>query len=222
VTGARAQLIPQTRARVANDCRMLIARAHTIAVYIAFAFLTGWLLIGSLHVPPASEIRHDQATTEAASKNQKSDQRESFWQRALDDPTAFFTLWVAAFTAILSLSTIGLWFVTRIAANAALRQANVMIAVESPMPLILGFNIVQYSQIPGETAVADPYRGPIQANCRFLFCVENKGRAPLPMLELCIEKFAGTTLPQQPAYIHAAPWGLVLEKDQSGLGLMTK
>jgi hypothetical protein len=191
---------------------MLTVRAHTIAVHIAFVFLSGWLLIGSLHAPPSSEIRRDQATAEAASKNHKGDQLESFWQRTFNDPTAFFTLWVAAFTAILSFSTMRLWFVTRIAASAALRQANVMIGVESPMPLIVGFNIVQYSQIPGETVVADPYRGPIQADCRFLFCIENKGRAPLPLLELCIEKFAGTTLPQRPAYIHVAPWGLVLEK----------
>jgi hypothetical protein len=146
----------------------------------------------------------------------KDDKRETFWQRTFNDPTAFFTLWVAAFTGVLGFSTIGLWFVNRTAANAALRQANVMIAVESPIPLIMGFNIVQFSQIPGETVVADPYRGPIQPNCRFLFCVENKGRTPLPLLELCIEKFAGTALPQKPIYSHAVPWELILEKGPKG------
>jgi len=33
-------------------------------------------------------------------------------------------VWVAVFTAILAFSTIGLWFVTWIAANAALRQVR--------------------------------------------------------------------------------------------------
>jgi len=56
------------------------------------------------------------------------------------------------------------------------------------MPLIVGFNLVQYAQIPGETVVADPLpAGPIPSNCRILFCIENKGRTPLRMIELCIE-----------------------------------
>jgi hypothetical protein len=53
---------------------------------------------------------------------------------------------------------------------------------------------------------------PIRPNCRFLFCIENKGRTPLPLLELCIEKFAGIALPREPFYTHSVPWGLVLEK----------
>jgi hypothetical protein len=125
---------------------------HRIGVAVAFVLLSIWLLIGSLFAPPSGQIRHNQPATE-----DKDDQRETFWQRTFNDPTAFFTLCVAAFTGVLGFSTIGLWFVNRTAANAALRQANVMIAVESPIPLIVGFNIVQFSQIPGETVVADPY-----------------------------------------------------------------
>jgi hypothetical protein len=99
------------------------------------------------------------------------------------------------------------------AADAAQRQASVMMAVESPMPLIVGFKFAQYSQIPGETVVVDPLPpGAIQPNCRILFCIENKGRSPLRMIELCIEKFAGTSLPYEPVYVHVIPWGLVLEK----------
>jgi hypothetical protein len=99
------------------------------------------------------------------------------------------------------------------AADAAERQAKTLIAVEAPMPLIVSMKLAQYSQIPGETVVADPFLpGPLQPNCRFLFAIENKGRSPLRMLELCIEKFAGISLPQQPTYTHIAPWNLVLEK----------
>ena len=87
------------------------------------------LLVGSLFAPPSGKIRHNQTTAEDTDKNREGDQRETFWQRTLNDPTAFFTLWVAAFTGVLGFSTIGLWFVTRIAANAALRQANVTMAV---------------------------------------------------------------------------------------------
>jgi hypothetical protein len=161
----------------------MLVKLHKVAVSVAFVLLTGWLLAGSLHAPPASNVGHNQTTDESATKNEKRNPRETFWQRTFNDPTAFFTLWVAAFTSILSFSTIGLYVVTRIAANAALRQANVMMAVESPMPLVVGFNIVQYAQIPGETVVADPLPpGPIPLNCRFLFCIENKGRAPVRLV----------------------------------------
>jgi hypothetical protein len=127
--------------------------------------------------------------------------------------TALGTVVIAIFTTILGCFTISLAKSTRIAANAALRQADVMMAVESPMPLVVGFNLVQYTQIPGETVVADPLPpGPIPPNCRFLFCIENKGRAPLRMIELCVEKFAGLALPDQPNYMHKTAWSLVLEK----------
>ena len=45
-----------------------------------------------------------------------------------------------------------------------------------------------------------------------LLGIENKGRTPLRLIELCIEKFAGTTLPANPTYTHIVPWGLMLEK----------
>ena len=32
------------------------------------------------------------------------------------------------------------------------------------------------------------------------------------MIELCVEKFAGLTLPAQPTYANIVPWRLVLEK----------
>jgi hypothetical protein len=126
---------------------------------------------------------------------------------------ALSTLAIAVFTWTLWKATESVSSVTSVAANAALRQANVMMAAESPMPLVIGFKLVQYSQIPGETVIADPLPlGPILANCRILFCVENKGRTPARMIELCIEKFAGLALPDQPNYTHITPWPLVLEK----------
>jgi hypothetical protein len=35
-----------------------------------------------------------------------------FWEKAGCDPTAYFTLWLVAFTGVLAVSTIGLWIVT--------------------------------------------------------------------------------------------------------------
>ena len=79
--------------------------------------------------------------------------------------------------------------------------------------MIVSIKLVQYAQIPGETALGDAVSpGQIPANCRILFLIENKGRTPLRLLELCIEKFIGPTLPAHPVYIHKESWGLVLEK----------
>ena len=36
----------------------------------------------------------------------------AFWDKAADDPVAYFTLWLVGFTGVLALSTIGLWLVT--------------------------------------------------------------------------------------------------------------
>jgi len=102
---------------------------------------------------------------------------------------------------------------TQTAAEAALHQARVLAAAEGPIPLIHSMKLVQYQKIPGEIPSADPFPpGPIGPNCRFIFAIENKGRTPLRMIEICVEKFAGSVLPNKPIYVHAEPWGLILEK----------
>ena len=127
--------------------------------------------------------------------------------------TAIGTLVIAAFTTILGLFTVSLARSTRIHAEAALRQTNVIVAVKSPSPLVVEIKLVQFAQIPGETTVADPLPpGPIQPHCRIIITFENKGRAPCRMRELCIEKFAGNALPTNPIYTHIVQWPLVLER----------
>ena len=98
-------------------------------------------------------------------------------------------------------------------ANAAQMQAAIMAAVEGPIPLVAEIKLVQYVNIPGETVIVDPLPpGPIKPKCRILFAVENKGRTPLRLVELCIEKYVGWKLPNTPTYTQKTPWGLVLEK----------
>jgi hypothetical protein len=53
----------------------------------------------------------------------------------------------------------------------------------------IGLKLVKYTQIPGENVAADPLPPrPIQPYCRIWFSVENKGRSPSRMIDLCIEK----------------------------------
>jgi hypothetical protein len=144
-------------------------------------------------------------------KKPDSQKGKSLW--IPEDSTGFFTLWVALFTGILALSTIKLYGATRDSAAAAQKQATISANVEGPLPVVAALKLVQYQQIPGEVVVADPLPpGPIQANCRILLLIENKGRTPLRCIELCLEKHVGNSLPNQPTYTHIAPWGLVLEK----------
>jgi hypothetical protein len=98
---------------------MLVVKIHKVAVVVAFVLLNIWLLVGSLFAPASGQIQHNQTTAE---------------------------VWVAAFTGVLAFSTIGLWFVTWIAANAALRQATLsreeFISTHRPRLLVRQFQLV--------------------------------------------------------------------------------
>jgi len=94
-------------------------KIHKVAVVVAFVLLNIWLLVGSLFAPASGQIQHNQTTAD---------------------------VWVAAFTGVLAFSTIGLWFVTWIAANAALRQATLsreeFISTHRPRLIVRQFQLV--------------------------------------------------------------------------------
>jgi len=90
-----------------------------LIVWTLFAAVMGFAFGGSFvwaidH--PNSQPAYSQPNqgTEATA-NPQHKPSEPFWQRATEDPTAFFTLCVAAFTFVLAVSTIALWIETRIA-----------------------------------------------------------------------------------------------------------
>jgi hypothetical protein len=168
--------------------------------------------MGAMFVLPRNaSITQQTPVQQSGDKKPNSQGSKSLW--IPEDATGFFTLWVAAFTGLLALCTFRLFGATRDVALASQKQAIISSTVEGPMPLISAMKLVQYQQIPGEIAVTDPVPpGPIPTNCRILPLIENKGRTPLRPLELCVEKFAGSTLPARPSYTQIEPFGLVLEK----------
>jgi hypothetical protein len=96
-----------------------------------------------------------------------------------DAVTGAFTIVLAIFTGRLWFSTEKLWGVTRTAADASLRQANIMMAVESPMPIVIAINLVQYAAIPGENVVVDQVPGgQIPTNCRVMIAYRKQGPKP--------------------------------------------
>jgi hypothetical protein len=103
---------------------MLTAKVHKIAVYIAFVLLTAWLLFGSLL--PAQTVSGDHAGHEPA--NEESE------KLSIDRRIARYTLWLAGFTLVLAVSTIGLWIATalilRHSRETAKRQLRAYVGLE--------------------------------------------------------------------------------------------
>jgi hypothetical protein len=127
---------------------------------IALGFLSAtvfWICVLGWQAANAPTEKEKQECYEAAKKSgHKTEDCKTFWERTTSDPIAFYTLGTFIFTAVIGAATGLLWSVTRISSIAALRQADVMVAVESPFPLIAQVKLVQFVVIPGETVVADP------------------------------------------------------------------
>jgi hypothetical protein len=72
---------------------MLVARAHKIAVAIAFALLAAWLLIGSWQSsrPQPAEAR---AAHNGPNENEAKPKERGFWNWLTHDAAGFFTLWL--------------------------------------------------------------------------------------------------------------------------------
>jgi hypothetical protein len=148
---------------------LMLKRLQNAAWIGAFVFLTIGLgnavWRSSQQAPPPQQAHH---TAQDQNKNRAPDQQDKpwkpigeIWRETRNDPTAFFTFWVAIFTFVLASSTIALWIVTwrsgirqskdmlasieeakklanatEHAANAALRQANAMVAMEAPIVIV--------------------------------------------------------------------------------------
>ena len=97
-------------------------------IVLGMLFATSLVLLGFVFAssqPSQSPLQHE-STTENSGANGKGEVSESFWQRTLTDPVAFFTLWIAAFTAVLGFSTIGLLRATSRSANISERALTVL------------------------------------------------------------------------------------------------
>lgn len=62
-----------------------------------------------MYSPPQHHAANDQQPGEHPAEKEN---KNGFWEKAGDDPVAYFTLWLVGFTGVLAVSTIGLWIVT--------------------------------------------------------------------------------------------------------------
>jgi hypothetical protein len=90
-------------------------------------FALGGSFVWAISIPNHGRSdNQSQLQTSPAAVN-KNEPRETFWQRATEDPTAFFTLCVAAFTLVLAASTIALWIETRLAGRRQSRHMEALV-----------------------------------------------------------------------------------------------
>ena len=120
---------------------------------------------------------------------------QSFWQRTISDPVAFFALCTAAFTGVLGLSTIALWRATGRAAKIAERTLG---EIERPWLFIEGATVTR-RELPGQSLV--PNNWFISFRCR------NVGRTPAVVEECIIKLCDKAALPQTPDY--SGPFGMM-------------
>jgi hypothetical protein len=175
-----------------EKCALVGLAVFAAWVFMVLPLITAWQAYQFAH-PAGYSQPYERSDNADAHEGRESKLGKTFWEKTEDDPTAYFTLWLMVFTGVLATSTMGLWAVTwrssvrqsrdmqssidvaTKAANASERQANVLIAVEAPMPIVVAIKLAQYSQIPGQTVVVDPLPpGPIQPNCRVFFVSKTK------------------------------------------------
>ena len=100
--------------------------------------MVGQQLSPGPHHPSRQDYYQRQAQQEYQAGSQKSEPSETLWQRTIRDPNAFFAFWVAAFTAILALSTAGLWIVT--ARSAAIAE-RALLDVERALVIVSDISV---------------------------------------------------------------------------------
>lgn len=77
------------------------------------------------------------------SQDSKFNDRETFWEKSRCDPTAYFTFWLAGFTFVLAVSTIGLWLATQ----SILREAS--LTSQKQLRAYVGISEINVTQLDG-------------------------------------------------------------------------
>jgi hypothetical protein len=141
---------------------------------------------------------------------------------------ALFTKGLFAATVALFVATLGLVgaaiiqsrdmkasiAVNRTAANAALRQANAMVAMESPIPGIVQLKLVGYADERSDVATIDPVPSGIPPPfCRPLVFLENRGRTEMTVHHFCCDWIVAPTVEEIPDYHHVEIWNGGMPKE---------
>jgi hypothetical protein len=143
---------------------------------------------------------------------------------------ALFTEGLFAATVALFVATLGLVVaamiqsrdmkasiaVNRTAANAALRQANAMVAIESPIFAIRQLKLVGFEDEQGAVPTADPVPpGLPPPFCRPLILMENRGRTEMTINRVFCDWIVAPTIDETPEYHFEEVWNGALVKESA-------
>jgi hypothetical protein len=148
---------------------------------------------------------------------------------------AISSFFIALFTLTLWIATDRMWrtserharhveqslIIAKASADAASRQADAFIAVESPTPVFSGFKIVERLDASGRAGGRDPVTAvPMPEFLQALIWPINIGRAPLRIIRICIEYDIGESLPERPFYYSITGTNIVLRNIDPGSWLI--
>jgi hypothetical protein len=181
------------------------AQSAALFVFLLVALFLGFLLVRTLfpHAQSIEQGKTEQPQQYNAEKDENRKPAESFWQRPTDDPVAFFTLWIAAFTALLVLvSAFQIGFLIRAddtaatsaqaakkAADAAQQSADAIANVERPYIFIIAK--------PSKIVAKD---GPAELNPTISYSYANLGRVPAVIRLVYAQCFLAQQLSPNPTY----------------------
>jgi len=95
-----------------------------LGVFLAVAIFAMGMLFSSSFLPLQHHYSSDQKKAETSARAESK--QHGFWEKAADDPVAYFTLWLVGFTGVLAFSTIGLWFVTNRGVKIQARDTRIL------------------------------------------------------------------------------------------------
>jgi hypothetical protein len=144
---------------------------------------------------------------------------------------AFFTKGLFIATVILAIATVGLGLAaifqsidtkrsigaTERAADAALRQANAMVAVESPILAIMQLKLVGYENEKSSVATMDPVPpGLPPPFCKIHIALQNRGRTEMIVNRVFCDWVVAPTVDEKPTYHFEEVWNGALPNKSDG------
>jgi hypothetical protein len=209
-----------------------------MAIFRRYELVIGFLL--GVAVSAFVAVMYGQNQTQDHKANQTTERdgagqqpnREPFWVRATNDPTAAFTGIVALFTLVLAGSTIGLWIVTwrsgvrqsremqaslaiaQQSADAAALQAKAIVQSELPLIAAQDFQVKAAADEPvNQTEIPEQ---PV-----LTLALRNFGRTPAEWESYGLETRYVKRLPEEPEYLrdYPQPPGTILSPGARGIEL---
>jgi len=213
-------------------------RRRWLAVLTIAASLIAVLLWADWPRPPIHTQQNQQTHTAYNAKQDAAYQEKTFWEHTTGDPNAFFAFWVAIFTGVLAMSTIGLGIATyklwrTSETHAGHMEQSVQVAREGAQAATLHAKAAIGVELPTifVTDIVLRERGVANLAARLQFpsidvTFKNFGRTPAFLVKRAVVIHAARVLPETPIChtIHEYPRGQIIDKgisvterfDQSG------